>query len=429
MTAQRLLPDLLAAERGLARLDARLADPSRARRHACDAARRSALAIAGLDGTPVAADDLLLALAAPDGVELPRRQGAGMAAGLYRLLLALRTGLGPAAGGMAAEVDGPFRDGRLRAETLAAWSSLAADTRRLLTEAEAVLDDDGADDREPAGSAAEHPAPLVPWTLAWVEELHARWHEIQRGRRPAPWEPRTRDAAHDALAVIDDALAADGGVAGTARALHRLHGLPGFPDAFRPTPADEDERSRSIRRYAAQQADGGWWPQFARIVAPQLLARACRLDGGWLPVAAHWGRDHTGYRLALGRSEEAWTAWMTRLVADAVEVEGARSDAIEARQAGWVAATAAVPRPPRRRSDTLGPTRRQRAGTRRSTGRLPQLLDALWEQPVVSARGVERRLAMTYRSALDLIRDLETAGIVRCVTDRKLDRLWRAAVL
>lgn len=66
---------------------------------------------------------------------------------------------------------------------------------------------------------------------------------------------------------------------------------------------------------------------------------------------------------------------------------------------------------------------------RRSTGRLPQLLDLLWEQPMVSTRAVERRLEMTYRSALDLIQDLEAAGVLRRITERKLDRLWRAATV
>lgn len=110
-------------------------------------------------------------------------------------------------------------------------------------------------------------------------------------------------------------------------------------------------------------------------------------------------------------------------------MESERSEAIEARQASWVASTAVVPRLPKRRSDTLGPTRRQRVGSRRSTSRLPQLLDVLWEQPVVSARAVERRLKMTYRSALDLIQDLETAGVLRRATERKLDRLWRATTV
>ncbi|PWC34857.1 helix-turn-helix domain-containing protein [Azospirillum sp. TSO22-1] len=428
MIPPRAVPDLLSAERGLARFDALLADPARARRHACDAVRRDVLAMAALDGALVAADDLLLALASPDEVDLPRRSEAGAAALLYRVLLALP-------GGLATAVPAPEevpKDGRLRPETVAAWSSLAAETRRLLAEAEAALGGDepgggiegGTEDGEPAPARA-----LSPWALPWLEEIHARWYEARHGRRPAPWAAGARETAQDALRTVDEALAADPGVAGAARALHRLHGVREAPPSPLPAVADEDEHSQAIRRHIAGQAEGGWWPHFARMAAPHLIARACRMGAARLPVAAWWGRDHAGYRVALGGSEDGWIAWMARLAADAVEAETERSARIEARHASWIAATAVVPRLPKRRSDTRGPTRRQRAGTRRSTGRLPQLLDLLWEQPMVSTRAVERRLGMTYRSALDLIQDLETAGVLRRATERKLDRLWQAATL
>lgn len=423
MIPQRAVPDLLSAERGLARFDALLADPARARRHACDAARRNVLAMAALDGALVAVDDLLLALVSPDEVELPRRSEAGAAALLYRALLALPGGLAATAP-PAAEIP---KDGRLRPETVAAWSSLAAETRRLLAEAEAALggeSDEGAEGGEPARVPA-----LAPWTLPWLEEVHARWYEARHGRRPGPWTVGARETAQAALRTIDEALAADPGVAGAARALYRLHGVREIPPPSLPAVAGEDEHSQAIRRHIAGHTEGGWWPHFARMAAPHLIARACRMDTACLPVAAWWGRDHTGYRMALGGSEDEWIAWMARLAADAVEAETERSARIEARHASWVAATAVVPRLPKRRSDTRGPTRRQRTGTRRSTGRLPQLLDLLWEQPMVSTRAVERRLGMTYRSALDLIQDLDTAGVLRRATERKLDRLWRAATL
>jgi len=423
MIPQRALPDVLAAERGLTRLDAGLADPAHARRCACDAARRSALALAQLDGTLVAADDLLLALASPAEVELPQRTAAAAAAATYRLLLALHDGLTPAA---EARDEVP-KDGRLRPETVAAWSSLTAETRRLLAEAEAALH---AGEDEGDGEDAPAPVrPLAPWTLPWVEEIHARWYEAHHGRRPAPWPEPPRETARSVLRLVEEALGADPGVAGAARALHRLHTAPDFPNTPRPDAGDGDEQSHEIRRYIASRAGGGWWPQFARIVAPWLFARACHLDRVCLPVTACWRRDQTGYRLALGGSEDDWVAWMARLVAEAAESEARRSELIEARHAQWIAATAVVPRLPKRRSDTLGPTRRQRAGTRRSTGRLPRLLDLLWEQPMVSTRAVERRLGMTYRSALDLIQDLEQAGVLRRATERKLDRLWRAGTL
>lgn len=429
------LPDLLAAERGLARFDARLADPARARRHACDAARRNVLAMTALDGALVASEDFGLALVAPDEVDLPRRNGAGTAAALYRLQLALHDGLRPPP---AAPAD-ILKDGRLRPETVAAWSSLAAETRHLLAKAEAALQDEEdtagttqapgeSPGGSPGGSVVEPAKPLPPWTLSWTEEIHARWYEAHHGRRPAPWTSSEREIAQEALRLIEEALRVAPGVAGAARALHRLHGAAEFQNAPLPVVAD-DEQSRSIRRYIASRPDAGWWPRFARIVAPLLIARACRLGRVWLPVSASWSRDCSGYRIALDGSEEGWTSWMVRLLADAVEVESARCETIETRHAGWIAATAVVPRLPKRRSGTQGPTRRQRTGTRRSTGRLPQLLDLLWEQPMVSARAVERRLRMTYRSALDLIQDLEKAGVLRRATERKLDRLWRADTL
>src|SRR5690348_6092651 len=63
MLPTRHLPALAAAERVLGRLDAALADPAVRRRRAPDAARRTALALARLDGTP----------ADPDAVALARR--------------------------------------------------------------------------------------------------------------------------------------------------------------------------------------------------------------------------------------------------------------------------------------------------------------------------------------------------------------------
>lgn len=421
MIPTRALPDLLAAERGLARIDVLLRDEARARRHACDAARRSVLALATLDGTLVDPEDLLLALVSPEEVELPRRADAATTVGMYRLLLALRNGLTPF---IDAPTEAP-EDARLRPATMAAWSALTAETRRLLAEVEAVLHQDE-DVPEPVADCRK---PLPPWSVPWVEEIHARWHEARNGRRPPPWGGEQRSIAQEGLRIVDEALAVDPGLVGAVRALHRLHYAREFPTGSLPVRAGEDERSQAIRTYMANQPSAGWWPQFARIVAPQLIARACRLERVWIPLTAYWGRDYTGYRLGIGGSEEDWVAATARLIADAAEREAERSERIEARHAGWIEATAVVPRLPKARKDTLGPTRRQRAGTRRSTGRLPRLLDLLWEQPVVRARTVEARLAMTYRSALDLIEDLEKAGVLRLATDRKLDRLWRAAVV
>lgn len=425
MIPQRALPDVLLAERGLTRLDAGLANTAHARRYACDAARRSALALAQLDGSLVTMGDLLLALVSPAEVELPQRSAAAAAAATYRLLLALHDGLWPA----AETWDEAPKDGRLRAETAAAWSSLAAETRRLLAEAEATLHagEDGAD-----GEGASAPVKLLtPWTLLWVEEIHARWYEAHHIRRPAPWSEPARETVHSVLHLVEEALDADPGIAGAARALHRLHNAPEPESTARPSTGNkaEDEQNCEIRRYIANRTGGGWWPQFTRIVAPWLFARACHLDRLCLPIAAYWRRNQTGYRIALGGSEDDWITWMVRLVSQAAESEAQRSDLIEARHAQWIAATAVVLRLPKRRSNTLGPTRRQRTGTRRSTGRLPRLIELLWEQPMVSTRAVERRLGMTYRSALDLIQDLEQAGILRRVTERKLDRLWWASTV
>lgn len=422
MIPQRALSDILSAERGLARLDEQLADPARSRRQACDAARRDVLAMATLAGSLVAFEDLLLALVSPDEVSLPQRKDANSAAALYRLFLALHDGLGTP----ALEPTTPPTDKRLGPETVAAWMSLAAETRRLLAEAEAALHDTPDAGQDAGESVARPSRPLDPWTLAWMEEIHARWYEASHGRRPDRWSTSEQEIAWDALRMIDEALRLDPGVVGAARALYRLHSTAEFPRSRVSARAGEDEQSQIIRHYIVNQPDIGWWPQFARIVAPLLVARACGLRRVWLPVSAYWRHDYAGYRLALGGSEGEWITWMACLLANAVAAESGRSAAIEALQARWIAATAVVPRLPKRRPDTLGPTRRQRAGTRRSTSRLPQFLDLLWEQPVVSTRLVERRLRMTYRSALDLIQDLERAAVLQRATDRKLHRLWRA---
>ncbi len=424
MIPNRALPDLLAAERGLARLDVLLRDEASARRHACDAARRNVLALALLDGTLIDPEDMLLAQAAPEEVALPHRLEATAAVGMYHLLLALRDGLTPFTNAPVAAPD----DARLRPATVTAWSALTTETWRLLGEAESMLHQDEETPELSAPEASPTRRRLLPWSVPWVEEIHAHWREARHGRRPTPWDEEQRAVAQEGLSIIDGALALDPGLAGAARALHRLHYAREFPTGPSPMRTEKDEQSQAIRTYMASQTSAGWWPQFARIIASLLVARACHLRV-FIPVAALWGRDYTDYRRGVAGSEDDWVAAMARLLADAAGHETERSERIEARHAGWITATAVAPRLPKARKNTQGPTRRQRVGARRSTGRLPQLLDLLWEQPVIRTRTVETRLRMTYRSALDLIEDLKKAGVLQPATDRKLDRLWRAAVV
>jgi len=68
--------------------------------------------------------------------------------------------------------------------------------------------------------------------------------------------------------------------------------------------------------------------------------------------------------------------------------------------------------------------RTQLQGAGKSSANLLRLLDLMFELPILTPRGVERRLAVTYPTAASLIGRLEVAGLLRETTGKKRGRRY-----
>jgi len=81
------------------------------------------------------------------------------------------------------------------------------------------------------------------------------------------------------------------------------------------------------------------------------------------------------------------------------------------------------------RIERLGQLRaayRERLRSERAVGRLLQILDVLFERPILNIRQLEAALNVPYRTAQRYIERLEEIGILREVTGQARNRLYRA---
>jgi Fic family protein len=70
---------------------------------------------------------------------------------------------------------------------------------------------------------------------------------------------------------------------------------------------------------------------------------------------------------------------------------------------------------------------RAQLAVRRSARRLAEVVDFLIGNPIFSVRGLQAGLGLTdFKTALRYVNDLSQAGILREITDRKRNRLYRA---
>lgn len=398
MTLLTLLPALLAAERALGRLDQALTDPARRRRLAADAARRSAAAVIRLDGHRLDAHDFQRALAAPEHA----RGEAARAALLVPLFAQLPTGLstGLPARGLVRPTADPAREKDPGDVVAAVRASIAA--------LEAV-DLEGGDDPEDADGdeAAAVSPPLTPWTRPWLDELHRRWSVAQGGRPVGLGEARAADAA-PALEAVAKALAAAPGLLGAAAAIRTLalRPDPGAPERRGP---DDDAESAALRAaVAADRPPTSWWSVVVWLAAADLVREACRLHHAWPPVTTALARDVTGYRLALAGTDGAWTRWMLDSVPELVAHELERLRHLDLIQEHWEARLAATPR--------------------RSSSRLPDVLDWLHDRPAFTisrvAGELKGRCRLSLRGVHLLVEQLAKAGVVRDIADRGGERVW-----
>ncbi|WP_042688727.1 hypothetical protein [Azospirillum sp. B506] len=399
MTVLSCLPALLAAERALGRLDQALADPARRRRLAADAARRSAAAVIRLDGHRLDAHDFQRALAAPEHA----RGEAARAALLVPLFAQLPAGLTAALPLERA----PIRSAATPAREEESGDVVAA-VRASIAALEAIDLGSGEEPEDVEGNVAVPPPPLLtPWTRPWLDELHRRWSVAQGGRPVGLGEARAAEAG-PALEAVAEALAAAPGLLGAAAAIRALalRPDPGAPERRGP---DDDAESAALRAaVAAERPPTSWWNVVVWLAAPDLVRGACHLHHAWPPLTTALPREVTGYRLALAGTEAAWTRWVLDSIPELVAHELERLRHLDLVQEHWEARLAATPR--------------------RSSSRLPDVLDWLHDRPAFTisrvAGELKGRCGLSLRGVHLLVEQLAKAGVVRDIADRGGERLW-----
>lgn len=394
-----LLPALLAAERALGRLDQALADPVSRRRLDADAARRAAAAVIRLDGHRLDADDFQRALAAPEHA----RGEAARAALLVPVFTQLPRGLiagGPPEYTASRPEPSPATAESATAVVAAARASIAA------LEALDFGDTDPPD--AAGGDAAATPVPpLTPWTRPWLDEIHRRWSVALGGRPAGMGEARAADAT-PALEAVTEALASAPGLLGAAAAIRTLARRPdpGGPERR----GNNDDAAASALRIlaAAERPAASWWSVVVWLAAPGLIRDACRLHHAWPALTVALARDVTGYRLALAGTESAWTRWFLDTIPDLVAQELERLRHLVVIQEHWETRLAATPR--------------------RSSSRLPDVLDWLHDRPAFTisrvASELKSRCGLSLRGVHLLVEQLAKAGVVRDIADRGGERVW-----
>ncbi|KAA0587178.1 hypothetical protein J2848_006817 [Azospirillum lipoferum] len=395
-----LLPALLAAERALGRLDQALAEPARRRRLAADAARRAAAAVIRLDGHRLDAHDFQRALAAPEHARGEAARAALLVPLFAQLPAGLTTTLPPECGTVQPKVL-PTAEEAPADVVAAVRASIAA-----LEEID-FRDGEGLKEHEGDAAVATPPPLLTPWTRPWLDELHRRWSIAQGGRPVGLGEARAADAG-PALEAVAEALDAAPGLLGAAAAIRALalRPDPGAPQRRGP---DDDAESAALRAaVAAERPPTSWWSVVVWLAAPDLIREACRLHHAGPPLTAALARDVTGYRLALAGTEGAWTRWVLDGIPELVAHELERLRHLDLLQEQWEARLAATPR--------------------RSSSRLPDVLDWLHDRPAFTisrvAGELKGRCGLSLRGVHLLVEQLAKAGVVRDIADRGGERVW-----
>ena len=385
MPLARLLPDLLAAERALGRLDQAFADPNRRHRARFDAARRTAAALIKLDGGRLDPHDHQQALAAPEHA----RGEAARAVRIGGLVLRLQEGL----------IDAPEK---ALPDRTAAPDDVVAAVRASVVALNGVtidLPDDGS-----APTTAPVGERLEAWTRPWLDALHRRWSLVQGGRPAELTGPRAADAAA-ALESVDQALNSAPGLLGAAAALRTLFLRPDPGPPERPETAD-DAALLAVR--AAARPSASWWSVVAWLAGPSLIEASCRLRFVWPALTPALARDATGYRLALTDGDHAWTRWFLAAIEDLAAHELERVHHLDLVHERWM--------------ERLAPL------THRSTSRLPDLLPWLHERPAFTVARVadewKARFGLSLRGAHLLTDQLAKAGVVCALPGPGGERIW-----
>ncbi|MDQ2105392.1 hypothetical protein [Azospirillum isscasi] len=369
-----LLTALLEAERALGRLAEVAQDPVRRRRMWADAARRESCAAARLDGVAVDPVEFLVATIGTDLVPTAGRGAAQSVRALWQGALFTQ-------GVVAAPAR---RTGNSRAPLPSAGA--AADAWRAVAELEVGLDalpPFPSDDDDGESPSLDDDAPPA-WTLGWTEAL---WRCLQA-------EVSGRDPGRLAFSAEREAEA--------AALLRRLDHAGGSPALLGGV-----GMLAELLRPAPDLRIPAWAVPSARLMGALAVARCCRVPNVWLPMSVSLHTDRTAASLAARGREEGWRLWLADTVAETARRERDRALSLDRTAEGW----------------------RLRVGAKRRNSRIPDLLDALFEEPALTVRRVQKRLGSTFRGAQLLVDELLEAGILREATNRALDRVFIAVDL
>ncbi len=246
----------------------------------------------------------------------------------------------------------------------------------------------------------------LPLSLRLIRELHAHLMEGVRGeeRRPGEFRRSQNWIGPPGCSLVE---------------------APFVP----PPPAEMRQALDDFERYLHQESD---MPPLARLALIHYQFEAIHpfLDGngrvgrllitlllcawGLLPqpllyLSAYFeAHRQSYYDLLLAVSQRgAWDEWLAFFL---------RGVAAQARDAVSRA----------RRLLALRERYRERFQSARAAARLLQAVDLLFARPVVTVRGVEAEMGVNFTAAQRYVRQLEQAGVLREITGRARNRLYRA---
>jgi hypothetical protein len=400
----RALPDILAAERALGRLDQLLDDQAVCQRSQADASRRDALASARLDGLLVHKQDFMVATAGMGFAPPSGGQALNHANATWQLAETLRRQSSIALAGADSLMPGkPVTEEA---------SSYVSDAWKAVADVEALLAGTPDDESEETCTVSEeddseHLAPChaEPWTAEWVIEHFLYWQSLVSGRSRDSLEAAVPESStiQGVLDAIETTLVQFPGLPGAYQALYQMHNSEDFQIQVLGQ-VTVDERERDLRRMVMERGVPSWIWMFARLITPLLIQRSCRVHHAWVPFSPQASLDGNGYRMFACGSESGWITWVSRLMRDSIENEIRRAGELKRLEEEW----------------------RDRVGPRRKNSSMPEVFTLLFQHPAFTVRQMEHRLSLTFRGAQLIVSDLDKAGIVRDVTSRALDRVFVA---
>ncbi len=246
----------------------------------------------------------------------------------------------------------------------------------------------------------------VPISLRFIRELHER---LLRGVRGEQWTPgefrRSQNWIGSAGSTLKTARYIPPPVEMMKTALYDLEAFV-YADSLLPPlirVALIHYQFEAIHPFL----DGNG--RIGRLLVNFLLATWGVLPHPLLPISAYFNQHRQAYydHLLAVSQTGAWTAWLIYFL------EGVRSQAVDSMIRI-------------RQLQALNSDCRQRFQSARAAGRLLQVVDWLFEQPLFTVQQVADRLGVNYPTAQRYVKQLQAEGMVREVTGQARNRVFAA---